>query len=163
MNSKVSPENISVDEKPVANKFKYLFNPNSASLSSKSIKPKPPEIHLDSLLIAWGLLSGNYDNQNIISTKLKALHQLFVVLFLWLNLIKLIIGSFLDDNSDYLYIMGDFSVVFIPMMKRIFIQIFYIFCTLKASIITTYFCYYHHFADENKKFSWLNVLQLTKG
>jgi hypothetical protein len=98
MNSKVFPENNSVNVKPVVNKFKYLFNPNSASLSSTSIKPKPPEKHLDSLLIAWGLLPGNYDNQNIISTKLKVFHQLFVVLFLWFNLIKLIIGLYLDDN-----------------------------------------------------------------
>jgi hypothetical protein len=118
---------------------------------------------LDSLLISWGLLSGNYENQNIISTKLFSFHQLFVMLFLWLNLIKYIIGLCLDDNSDYLYFIGDVTVVFIPMMKRIFIQIFYIFCTLKASIIATYYCYYYYFSKGEKKFSWLHISQLTKG
>jgi hypothetical protein len=154
---------MSAKEKSFVNKFKYFLNPNSASLSLASTKPKPPEIHLDSILISWGLLSGKYDNQNIISTKPKAFHQIFVMLFLWLNLIKYIIGSYLDDNSDYLYIIGDATVFFKPMMKRIFIQTFYLFVTLKASITATYYCYYHYYKNEKKQFSWLYVLQLTKG
>ncbi len=163
MSSKVFSENISHESKPVVSQVKYLFNPKRASLLSTSTKPRPPEIYSDSLLISWGLLSGKLKNQNIISTKLSASYQIFVMIFVWLNLIKFIIGLSLDENSNYLYIMGDFSVAFIPMMKRIFIQIFYLFCSLKASIITTYFCYYHYFVSGKKKFSWLNVLQLTEG
>jgi hypothetical protein len=154
---------MSAEEKSSVNKFKYFLNPNSASLSLASTKPKPPEIHLDSILISWGLLSGKYENHNIISTKPKAFHQIFVMLFLWLNLIKYIIGSYLDDNSDYLYIIGDATVFFKPMMKRIFIQTFYLFVTLKASLAVTYYCYCHYFNNEKKQFSWLYVLQLTKG
>ncbi len=159
-------EKMSVCFRSVSNKIKYLLNFKSASLRSTSTKPKPPEIQSDSLLISWGLLSGKYNNtstQNIISTKLSSFHQLFVVIFFWLNLIKFMSGLYIDDSSDCLYLMGDVSVVFQPTMKRIFIQIFYITSTLKASIITTYFSYYHNFKQGMNKFSWLHVLQLTKG
>ncbi len=82
-----------------AKTFKYLLNSTSASLQTSS-KPRPPIIKIDSLLISWGLPSGEYMNDGSVKfSKFAKFNQIFNISFLVYYTLKIIITELLEDNS----------------------------------------------------------------
>lgn len=137
----------------------YALNPKSASLSLDS-KPLPPIVELDSLLMSWGLLSGEYTNDGTIKSKtVGRINQLFILLFLFYYSMKFFIAMFIDDNSIILIYMGDWSLNFVHMIPRVFILSFWLSITLKSLTTTIYY-----YVNRNTgQLNWFRISQLTKG
>jgi len=120
--------------------IKYLINPKSASISPKSWKPRPPEVELDTLLISWGLLSGKYRKDGTIeSTKWAKFNQIFGILFLIHYGIKLIIAIMLNDNSVWIYYLGNCSVVLMTMFPRIYFEALMLSITIKSILVLFFY------------------------
>jgi hypothetical protein len=140
--------------------LKYILNLKSVSLSTNSSKPRPELIESDSVLINWGLLSGEYKNDGSVKTaKFGKILQILTILFLGYYTIKLLILMFINDNSITLIYIGDVAVIFMNMCPRIYFNTFWFTISLKAFFISIYY-----FVNQNNgKLCWLETTQLTKG
>jgi hypothetical protein len=139
--------------------LKYLLNSKSVSLLPSS-KPKPPIVRIDSLLISWGLLSGDYMNDGSVKfSKLAILNQIFNILHLVYFLTKVIVTDLMADNSIYLIYIGDVAVIFMDVCPRIYFHSLWISISIKMLLISIYF----FVNQKNGKLCWLETTQLTKG
>jgi hypothetical protein len=142
-----------------AKTFKYLLNSTSASLQTSS-KPRPPIMRIDSLLISWGLLSGEYMNDGSVKfSKFAKFNQIFNISFLVYYTLKIIITELLEDNSIYLIYIGDIAVMFMDVCPRIYFHLLFISLSIKSLLISIYF----YVNQNNGKLCWLETTQLTKG
>jgi hypothetical protein len=139
--------------------LKYLLNQKSVSLLTSS-KPRPPMIRIDSLLKSWGLMSGEYMNDESVKfSKLAKFNQIFNILFLVYYIVKLIVTDLMTDNSIYLIYIGDVAVIFMDVCPRIYFHLVWISISIQSLLMTIYF-----FLNQNNgKLCWLETTQLTKG
>jgi hypothetical protein len=145
--------------KSLTKTLNYLLNSKSASLSSAS-KPRPPLVKIDSLLISWGLLSGEYMNDGSVKfSKLAKFNQIFNFLFVVYFMTKSIVTDLMADNSIYLIYIGDVAVIFMDVCPRIYFHSQWISISIKALLISIYF----YVNQNNGKLCWLQTTQLTKG
>ncbi len=145
--------------KSLVKTLKYLLNPKSVSLLT-STKPRPPLVRIDSLLISWGLLSGEYMNDGSIKfSKLAKLNQMFNILYLVYYTTKLIVTDLMADNSIYLIYIGDVAVIFMDVCPTIYFHLQWMSISIKTLLISIYF----YFNQNNGKLCCLQASQLTKG
>lgn len=138
----------------------YFFNSKSTSLSLTTLKPRPPEIQLDSVLKSWGLLSGEYMNDGSIrSTKFAKFNQLFIIFFFTYYLMKFLLAMFIEDDSILLIYIGDLTIIFMDMSPRIFFNTFYSIVSLKSLLVSINYLV----NEKTGRLSWLRITQLTKG
>lgn len=142
--------------------YNNKFSLKEENLENMSIiwKPLPPFMYLDSLLISWGLLSGKHSNNGyILSTKWGRIHQIIAMLVNWCIFFKCIFFIIIPDDSDLIWFIGDINAIFMQMSPRIFFLLFYVVCSLKPALITTYY-YLINFSDY---FVWLELTEMIKG
>lgn len=139
--------------------LKYIINPKSTSLSS-SLKPSPPKVRLDSVLVSFGLLSGEYENDGSIKdTKYGKYNQIFIISYLGYYTLKIFLSMIIADNSVLLIYIGDPALIWMKMCRRIYFHAFYIALTLKAFLVLLYY----YFNRNSGKLCWLRITQLSKG
>jgi len=139
----------------------YALNPKSFSISLRSLKSSPPTVKLDSLLVQWSLLSGQYRNNGSIDSKSDGkFNQIFTILFLTYYIIKILITMLIDDNSILLIYIGDAAIIFMNMIPRIYFHLFWITISLKSLLTALYY-----YLNENKSqlLVWLKPAQIAKG
>ncbi len=140
--------------------LKYLIKPKSFSLSSTSSKPSPPKVRLDSLLVSFGLLSGEYENDDSIKdTKYGKYNQIFIILYLGYYTLKIFLSMIIVDNSVSQIYIGDPALIWMKMCRRMYFHAFYIALTLKAFLVLLYY----YFNRNSGKLCWLRIIQLSKG
>ena len=144
----------------VSSKLWYLFDSRLYSTSAKTGTSIPPLIEVDSLLKSWGLLSGHYQNDGTIqTTKWSRFHQLFKIAFLWYILILFTVSIFLDENNVWIDYIGDVSIVFNQMMRRIFLRVLIAIMAVRPTLMATYL----YMIEGFDKLCWLKPMQLCKG
>jgi len=110
-------------------------------------------------MTSWALLSGKYSDGTIQSTKRGKLIRIFVILFLIYYGIKLITAMMLNDDSVWIYYLGDYSAVLMTMCPRIYFETLVLSINTKS--VLTLFYYYK--SEKSGKLSWLGTTQLIKG
>ncbi len=139
--------------------LKYLLNSKSTSLLTSS-KQRPPLVRIDTLLISWGLLSGEYMNDGSVKfSKLAKFNQIFNFLFVVYFMTKSIVTDLMANNSIYLIYIGDAAVIFMDVCPRIYFHLQWISISIKALLTSINF----YVNQNNDKLCWLQTTQLTKG
>lgn len=115
-------------------------------------------IKLDYLLKSWGLLSGDYKTDGRIEiTKWGKFHQIFVIIFWFFALLKLMVAIILEDNSIWVYYFCDVTAVFDYMSPRIYLLLLFILVTVKSLLM------FYYFNQSSGKLCWLEITELIKG